>query len=203
MGTARSLSAIEERICNGAAAEVLIPDQELADLVTPRMEELRFELLPELTEMVANHFSVPRSRAFRRLVASKLPALQTALGSNYCCLVVGYGNKTGAGIGPSRLRLFDAWWPRRIAGLVLKPVHFGMELRSLGDELHARASAGISAPGGLLSVPLTLPAVNGATAIDLTVRFNGAWAPWGSTRSQMAVIFGELENTSVEKRPRG
>ena len=143
LGITRSISTIEERICNGVATRLLVPRRHL-ELVVREAIGTRGDtehLLINLLSNVSRRFEVSWWCASRRIAALKPAALVAALGSSFCYILLGRSVQTGAGRGRSTLRVLDFWWPEDVAGEPIRPAFPGLRLSYLGETFEQRANA--------------------------------------------------------------
>ena len=108
-GIARLISQTEERICNNVATRLLVPREQLEQVIQETIETRTGaeHILIDILANVSQRFQVSWWCASRRIAALKPVALAGALGASFCFLLLGQSIHTGAGRGRSALRVLD------------------------------------------------------------------------------------------------
>jgi hypothetical protein len=180
----RTVSTLEERICNGVARRVLLPEMWLRELVTDLCISYGSGAAGEIVTAVARGFDVSWPLAFRSVAAighdSSLGLDQQLFG-----LLVGYSRKTGSGLGPEILRVTDFLWPNANIVQGARRPFVGMALSEFGRDLVRQVEGANMETAGTGSIDARIvmrhqERKNNATR-EWRLRLIGEWKRWGKS----------------------
>ena len=190
LATTRVLSGIEERICNGVAGRVLVPEECLAEALGEVVRVGRAPVtLEDFGAYVSRTFEVSWWAAVRRLIVTRPEPVVDALGRSYVFLLVGRSRHTGRGNGDRAWRVLDGWWPREIGGKRIVEGYPGLRVAHLGRDLEGfvdRASPGQSRE---LVCGLRLLSRRGELICGT---LKGAWRFWGGEGEARVLVHGRI-----------
>lgn len=202
----KDLSIVEERICNEVAARVLVPDNQLHDLVGEWRKSCDgCDSVFGLIRRVADEFQVSWSCALRRLSVTATEAIQESLGADFCFLLVAESAQKGALQARRELRILDAIWPQSLNGCEVRPLFPGIAAKNLGTEFDVFLRSKFDSDGQSTRGDLTLrletrmkPRGHGQFAMN-AVALKGSWRQWTQVPQNRLAICGQIAtNAAVE-----
>ena len=210
----KTLTDIEERICNRLAGDILLPSDELLS----RLRHL--EICPawaaeadlgEILSAVSRDFLVSRECAFVRL-ERVVREKAIATGPGLVALRLSWSGRKGqsgpgsSGRSRSAIRVTSSVWPDTVSGLEIRGLYPGIAAANLGDDLlnfaQSKLAADISeGPNGTVDLQVSLHPRGGADlARHLKARLRGRWTSSHGPqnfRIPSLFIWGRLEITEA------
>jgi hypothetical protein len=197
----RVLTALEEGVCNSAAAKVLIPEEVFLQRIGARLPSNNLpsdESFFRRVDLLSQDLLVSRESLIRRCrMAIQQGVLE--IEDNFCILLFRVSDRTSGGR--------SHWKPR--VSIAITPGAFsqgrphlvsGMEIERLGTPALRFVTALLRDPSwrpyGTLELPVTTArSIFGRTSIPLTASIKGWWQTFGSRRDDGArkvLIWGRL-----------
>lgn len=202
LSAARTLSILEERLCNRAAGRLLAPEEELVACITGTLDAYAREdasaIWPAI-DAIADRFQISSWCAVRRLADVRATGALERLGPSFCFMLIGISSGKGlAGKSRSDIRVIDLIWPDIVGGRQIRPPFPGLALSNLSVEL-TKAVGDILATStplkGSIECPILIEDEQEGGAGRRSRRralLKGAWREWWSGPSRRIAIQGHI-----------